>query len=133
MTKLTGKREQFAKLVALGNNHTEAYRQVYETKNMQPKSIWTEAWKVANVPEVSQRIEELKKTATEMFREDQQLYAQTIRTAATEAKTEIGLVDHKTRLKASETALKFAGLEPAQKVVNVNLNKEDVEEMLGNL
>lgn len=59
---LTAKQDNFAQAVALdGMNYSEAYRTYYKTDKMTDKSVWDAASKLASHPEVSQRIEELKK------------------------------------------------------------------------
>ena len=59
---LTAKQDNFAQAVALeGKNYSEAYRTYYKTDRMSDKSVWDAASKLASHPEVSQRIDELKK------------------------------------------------------------------------
>ena len=59
---LTTKQDNFAQAVALkGMNYSEAYRTYYKTDKMTDKSVWDAASKLASHPEVSQRIDELKK------------------------------------------------------------------------
>lgn len=59
---LTTKQENFAQAVALKNmSYSEAYRTYYKTNKMTDKTIWDTASKLASHPEVSQRIDELKK------------------------------------------------------------------------
>jgi phage terminase small subunit len=59
---LTAKQDNFAQAVALeGMNYSDAYRTYYKTEKMSEKSIWDAASKLASHPEVSQRIDELKK------------------------------------------------------------------------
>ena len=62
---LTAKQDNFAQAVALdGMNYSEAYRTYYKTDKMSDKSVWDAASKLASHPEVSQRIDELKKELT---------------------------------------------------------------------
>lgn len=56
---LTTKQENFAGDVARGCNLTEAYRNNYAT-NAADKSVWVDAWQLAQRPQVSLRIQELK-------------------------------------------------------------------------
>lgn len=58
---LTDQQENFAKAVALdGMNFSDAYRSAYDTENMLPSSIWTEASLLKDNPKVAQRINELR-------------------------------------------------------------------------
>jgi phage terminase small subunit len=58
---LTDKQERFAQCIALeGMNQSDAYRECFDTENYKPESIWVEASKLANSPNVVQRIKELK-------------------------------------------------------------------------
>lgn len=59
-TKLTAKREAFARAIASGMTQADAYRECFSTKNMKPQTIWEEASRVAQNPEVSARIEAIK-------------------------------------------------------------------------
>jgi hypothetical protein len=59
-TKLSQKDEQFARLVARGMNHTEAYRDVYNPKGS-PKTVNENASRKAS--KVKARIEELRMQA----------------------------------------------------------------------
>lgn len=62
--KLTAKQEKFAQLVAKGSDHSSAYREAYDTKNMKDETIWNNAYKLSNVNDVATRIDSLKeKTA----------------------------------------------------------------------
>lgn len=56
---LTSKQEHFAQLVSRGETLTEAYRSAYDAENMKPSSIWVEACKLNQNPNVSQRIDAL--------------------------------------------------------------------------
>lgn len=62
---LTPKRERFCLVYVETGIASEAYRQVYSTKNMKPESIWVEASKLLADPMVSQRISELRSTIRE--------------------------------------------------------------------
>ena len=58
---LTGYREQFAILKANGLDNSEAYRQAgYSWETMKPSTVHDESSKLAAIPEVSQRIAELR-------------------------------------------------------------------------
>jgi len=63
MTKekeLTLKQEKFAQLVASGIKKAEAYRQCYNALDMLPGTLWTEATKLSQNPNVAQRISKLR-------------------------------------------------------------------------
>jgi len=54
---LTGKQELFARLVAAGENLTEAYRQSYDATGMQDATVWKKAWETSRLEKVSAMIE----------------------------------------------------------------------------
>ena len=54
---LTGKQELFARLVAAGENLTEAYRQSYDATGMQDATVWRKAWELSRVGKVAAMIE----------------------------------------------------------------------------
>jgi len=56
---LTSKQEHFAQMVSRGETLTEAYRSAYDAEKMKPSSIWVEACKLNQNPNVAQRIEAL--------------------------------------------------------------------------
>jgi phage terminase small subunit len=63
MADLTIKQEKFAqKYVELGNA-SEAYRQAYDTEKAKPETIWNEAYKLMENPDVAARVNELKQLA----------------------------------------------------------------------
>lgn len=58
---LTDKQERFAQCIALdGMNQSEAYRECYNTENMQESTIWEKASIEANKDKVKTRIDELR-------------------------------------------------------------------------
>lgn len=58
---LTDKQERFAQCIALeGMNQSDAYRECYNTENMQESSIWEKASIEANKDKVKARILELR-------------------------------------------------------------------------
>lgn len=62
---LTAKQEQFAMLVGFeGCTQAEAYRRAYDADDMLPKTIWSEASRLAGDPDVAARINEHKARKT---------------------------------------------------------------------
>ncbi len=57
---LTPKQDKFAMLVANGRNHTEAYRDAYQTEHMGDNSVHREAYRLTQNPKVATRINKLK-------------------------------------------------------------------------
>lgn len=58
---LTSKQEAFAQAVASGMSQAEAYRTHYDVDpECKPETIWVESCKLANDPNVSQRVKLLK-------------------------------------------------------------------------
>lgn len=57
---LTAKQEAFCQAMAGGMNQTEAYRSAYDTSGMADKTVWDEAYNLANHPEVSPKVKLLK-------------------------------------------------------------------------
>lgn len=57
---LTAKQEAFAQAIADGMSQAEAYRTAYDAENMQDSSIYVEASKLIDNPNVAQRVKELK-------------------------------------------------------------------------
>jgi len=57
---LTAKQEAFCQAMAGGMNQTEAYRAAYDTSGMADKTVWDEAYNLANHPEVSPKVKLLK-------------------------------------------------------------------------
>ena len=56
---LTSKQEHFAQMVSRGETLTDAYRSAYDAENMKASSIWVEACKLNQNPNVAQRVEAL--------------------------------------------------------------------------
>ena len=57
---LTAKQEAFCQAMAGGMNQTEAYRAAYDTSGMADKTVWDEAYNLANHPEVAPKVKLLK-------------------------------------------------------------------------
>lgn len=57
---LTYKQEQFAREVAAGSALIDAYKLSYDAANMQDRSISSNAFKLAQQPQVAERIEEIQ-------------------------------------------------------------------------
>lgn len=66
-TPLTKKQEAFAQKVVEIGNASEAYRQIYSTDTKRAQTVWTDACELAKHPNVSRRIEELKKLQSKNF------------------------------------------------------------------
>ena len=64
ISPLTPKQERFAMLIANGRNHTEAYRDTYNTEQMGDNSVHREAHRLTQNPKVVSRINELKRVAS---------------------------------------------------------------------
>jgi len=59
--KLTPKQEKFCQGIVFEKlSASESYRQAYNTENMKPSSIWTEASKLLSNPMVTRRIDSLR-------------------------------------------------------------------------
>ena len=58
---LTAKQEAFAQGVAKGGTLSDAYRSAYDCENMKDSSVWTEASKLMDHPQVVQRVNSLQK------------------------------------------------------------------------
>lgn len=62
MTKpLTSQQEHFARLVAEGKSHSDAYRGAYKAGKMKPTSINEEASRLMANPAISSRVDEFRK------------------------------------------------------------------------
>lgn len=62
---LTLKQENFCQFyVDLEGNASEAYRMAYDTSNMRPESVWTEASNLLSNPKVTPRISEIREMRT---------------------------------------------------------------------
>lgn len=67
---LSPRREKFAQLVAGGSSHADAYRQAFTVSGMKKAILWSEASRVAAVPEVSARIGELRQAQVRVAMQD---------------------------------------------------------------
>lgn len=69
--KLTPRREKFAQEIAAGKSQADAYRSAFSTSGMVEQTIWSQASRIAKLPQVAARIEELctivQAKATELF------------------------------------------------------------------
>lgn len=54
---LTAKQELFSRLVAAGENLTEAYRQAYDASGMADATLWKRAWELSRTGKVAGMIE----------------------------------------------------------------------------
>ena len=59
MNRLTHKQQAFAENVASGLTYTQAYREAYNCPTAKPKTIRTEASRLANDPKIVEAIEEM--------------------------------------------------------------------------
>lgn len=59
--KLTPKQLKFARLVAEGKSHADAYRGSYNASNMKAETIQSKAYKLLTVDHVRARVDELRK------------------------------------------------------------------------
>lgn len=57
---LTTKQEAFAQAIADGMSQADAYRTAYDAENMADTSVYVEASKLIDNPNVAQRVKELK-------------------------------------------------------------------------
>lgn len=62
---LTAKQEAFAQAIADGMNQADAYRTAYDAENMADTSVYVEASKLIDNPNVAQRVKELKSALAE--------------------------------------------------------------------
>ena len=62
---VTPKQEAFAQAIAKGASHSEAYREAYNAEKMQPASVATNAYKLAQNADITLRIEQLKAEVAE--------------------------------------------------------------------
>ena len=65
MKKLTAKQEQFILKVVEGMNKTDAYKAVYDTSKMKPKTINNKASNLFNRKDIRERYEELMEKVQE--------------------------------------------------------------------
>lgn len=67
---MTPRREKFCQIYVECGNASEAYRQAYpKSLSWKEKAVWDSGSKLLKIPEVSQRVEELQKTALERHSE----------------------------------------------------------------
>ena len=67
---LTGKQEKFAQLVAQGKTKSDAYREAYDSDDMQDNTINSRASELAKDSEITVRIDELRKEYSEHLKYD---------------------------------------------------------------
>jgi len=68
---LTAKQEAFAQGVASGKTLSEAYRNAYDAENMKDASIWNEASRLMDHPQVTARVSAIQKATEEKTLHDQ--------------------------------------------------------------
>jgi phage terminase small subunit len=56
----SAKQEAFAHYIVEGKNQTEAYKMAFDAENMKDSSIYVEAYRLVNNPQVALRIKQLK-------------------------------------------------------------------------
>ena len=135
---LTAQQEHFAQLLSQNYNQSDAYRIAYPaSESWLPKSVHEKASVLAHHSKVLSRVKELKDPVIEKFNKAREAMAQSIIDAATTAETDQGLPDHATRHKAAKTGLDYLGYQAPQKVqsvnVHVDMSKDDIDNLLGNL
>ena len=64
---LTARRETFCQGLTEGLTQAEAYRRSHDASGMQPATLWEEASRLAAIPEVSQRVIELKEAVVSKY------------------------------------------------------------------
>ena len=133
--KLTNRQEKFAQLLFEGNTQIDAFKQAYDSSNYgSDNALYVKASEVANNVKIQLRLEELRNPVQARLKAHAKKFADRIIEAA-DATGPKDRPDHQTRLKAAETGLDYAGYAPVQKNMNVNvdMSKEDVEKLLGNI
>lgn len=70
MTKITPQQEKFAQCVAKGMTQANAYREAYNTTTNRGNTVHCEASKLANSPNISQRIDEIRRETSQHLRYD---------------------------------------------------------------
>ncbi len=70
LDSLTPQQERFAQLIAAGMNQSAAYRAAYNAKRMKAETVNTEASKLAKHPQITPRVQELRKPVIEEVRYD---------------------------------------------------------------
>lgn len=108
-TGLTPKQEAFAQAVARdGNSYSAAYRLAYDTSNMSPGTIYTEASLLAASPKIAQRLQEIVRDIKQENSAQAETRAErvlkTLETLMLNAKTDAA------RLRAAELLGKTVGL-----------------------
>jgi len=63
--KLTAKQEKFARLVAMGVNPKDAYRQSHDASQMKENSVAVEAWRMRQKPKIAQFIRAIQRLGIE--------------------------------------------------------------------
>ncbi len=107
---LTPKQESFARHVADGKSLADAYRMSYDCEKSADATVYNDAWKLTQNPDISARIEELKQGAAERVMWSRE---QSIRILADIA---MGAEKDSDRVRAINELNKMHGFEAAQKV-----------------
>lgn len=144
-TKLTPKREKFARLLAKGEmTQSEAYREAFDPKNAKPETVYVNASRMAT--KIEPRVEEIKRIGTRVLEAAEEKAAKKLAELVT-AEEEIVSTDgsiigskRNTELnrKAANDVLEKLGYNGSEqkKVTNntiIIMPREDVEEALRRL
>lgn len=125
---LTAKQEKFVQNLVKGMTQRQAYKDAYNAENMQDNSIDTEAWKLAQNPEITQRYNELIQEAVDdtilTVQEKRRMYKEFAKD------TKLSMTD---RLKAMDQDSKLGGeyttkIEGNIDVTTINITLEEDEE-----
>lgn len=111
---LTSKQEKFAQLLGTSSiTQSDAYRQSYSAKNMDDKTIWEEASRMAADPKVHARIAQLKAEYQTHLKYDAEAHfreLEELKQLALVPRGKDGDVDVKASIKATELKGKLVGL-----------------------
>jgi hypothetical protein len=131
--KLTAKQEKFAQLLFQGYTQIDAWKSAYDASNMEDKTVYEAASRLANDSKIAARVEELRDPVIAILQRNAVQFAQTI--VETASAVDKGGPDHTNRLKASKTGLDYLGYEAPKKQVNVNvqMSQDELDQLLGRL
>lgn len=111
---LTPKQEKFAQLVASGLTQTEAYKQAYNVSKMGATTINREAHELARNPNISARVDELRKPIIEAHQYTLESYVKRMNEVAEMA------------FEQGQTAAGVKALENVGKVLGLYTNKTEL-------